>query len=265
MISINEFIQADISKPVVIDFSDKVVAGMATMPSRSRTFRLAFESIIRQVGHLHLYLDGHLEAPEFVSNHPKVTTYFSKDIPGLRANGKLLGLSREVKDCLYVCVDDDIYFPFDFVSRMRRSLSTYFDEAVVGPHGTILARPLIRYYDNRRASHYAELLKVDVIVDCLGTGAVMFRKSKFEIDLASWPQVSMVDLGLAIAATRHKIPMVCVAREKPLVITLGQNQLDSLFRARVKDDSFQTELGKRLIELKMQNARDKGCSPNTQG
>ena len=103
--------------------SDRIVAGMATMPTREKTFRPAFQSIIRQVDHLYLYLDGFETIPDIVKDHPRVTATLARQEEGLHANGKFLGLVYEQQPCLYVSVDDDIYYPHNFVARLRARLA----------------------------------------------------------------------------------------------------------------------------------------------
>ena len=80
------------------------------MPSRAHTFPIAFESIVNQVDYLYLYLDGHSEVPHPARNHPRVVSIFSRNVSGLRANGKFLGLQFGPAECLYIGVDDDISY-----------------------------------------------------------------------------------------------------------------------------------------------------------
>src|SRR5262245_46309979 len=98
--------------------SEFIVAGMATMPSRAATFPHAIRSIIRQVDKLYLYLDGFSECPAPARNDARIVPLFSRDFPNLHANGKLLGLALEKNSCLYVSVDDDIYYFRKFVPSL---------------------------------------------------------------------------------------------------------------------------------------------------
>jgi len=54
----------------------RIVAGMATVPSRAATLPMAFRSIIRQVDRLCLYLDGHQGVPEVARNDTRVISHF---------------------------------------------------------------------------------------------------------------------------------------------------------------------------------------------
>ena len=100
--------------------SRRVVAGMATMPSRAKTFPKAFLGIINQVDRLYLYLDGHAEVPECTHGDPRVVPIFASEQPGLGGDGKYLGLLQESQPCFYVGVDDDIVYPPDYVAPRER-------------------------------------------------------------------------------------------------------------------------------------------------
>lgn len=239
------------SKPSTRYFQDVVIAGMATMPTRKDSFIIAFNSLIRQVDHLYLYLDHFSDPPEIAANNPKVTMIYSQDFPGLHANGKLMGLRQHKGDFIYVCADDDIYFPHDYIVNMRKALQRHHDRAIVGLHGNMLARPFKNYFKNRKlVAHYNSVLKNDREVDLLGSGAIMFKSGLLDIDVTKWPPVSMTDLGIALAAAEKHIPCVCISRKKPFVRTIKQNQTDSLYKKRKKDSKFQSELGERLVILR---------------
>lgn len=227
------------------------MAGMATMPSRAVSFQFAFASIVRQVDKLYLYLDGHEEVPPVVRGHANVEVVFSRDHPGLHANGKLLGLKLERRESIYVCVDDDIYFPRHFIAGMRQGLDQEQDRAVVGLHGIRLARPLVRFFtDQVLVSHYAFPLAQATEVDLIGTGAAMFSNAALKFDVADWPRISMADIGLAQEAAKRGLPMISIARPGPLIVNLAEGQADSLYLARLKDDSHQTQLAKQLLALR---------------
>ena len=229
---------------------ERVVAGMATMPSRKATFTTSFRSIIRQVDRLYLYLDGHEKVPAIARNDARVVPIFAHEYPGLHANGKLLGLALEKEPCLYACLDDDIYFPRNYIFELGRALARLGDDKIVGLHGTVLARPLEGYYTNRTSvGQYAREWKEDTKVDLLGSGAVLFRSAAINVDVRDWPKVSMTDIGLAIAAAQANIQMISISRDTNLVLNLASQQADSLFVARKKDDSLQTKLGRELIEI----------------
>ncbi|MHA3916232.1 hypothetical protein [Halovulum sp. GXIMD14793] len=230
--------------------AERVVAGMATMPSREATFSTSFLSIVRQVERLYLYLDGHEAVPEIARNHPRVVPVFARDYPKLHANGKLIGLVLEDEPCLYTCLDDDIYYLRNYVWELRQALKRHDDQAVVGLHGAILGRGSKDWHDGCSAhGSYATTLPEDITVDMLGTGAVLFQSSVVSPKVLEWPKVSMTDMGVAQAAARAKVPMISIRRAKRLAFDLARGQADSLSKARQKDRTHQIKLGQELIGL----------------
>jgi hypothetical protein len=229
---------------------DLVVAGMATMPSRAATFPFAFASLIRQVDRLYLYLDGHAECPAPARGDPRVVPILSRDMPSLHANGKLLGLALERRPCLYVSADDDIHYAHDFVAALRRGLSASGDAAVVGLHGSVLARPMVRYDLNRTKFQYSAALNESRSVDVLGTGAVLFSSQMLSFDVREWPFTNMVDLGLALEAAKRGMPLIALARRRKSVWTLAGDQPDSIRAALRRDDTRQTALAHELLRVR---------------
>lgn len=235
--------------PVRRRLNEFVVAGMATMPSRAVTFSHALRSIVRQVDKLYLYLDGHAEPPDWVTRDHRIVPILSRDVAALHANGKMLGLALEQRECLYVTVDDDIYYPRNFVTSLRAALASYGDGVVIGYHGSVLARPLRRYNLNRTIYSYASGLKDARRVDVLGTGAVMFSSRVLRFDVRRWPFTNMVDLGLALEAAKANVPIVSAARKPDSVLMLADHQADSIYAGLKSDDSRQTELARQLLQL----------------
>ncbi|HEY8267516.1 MAG TPA: hypothetical protein VIG34_02510 [Xanthobacteraceae bacterium] len=225
---------------------------MATMPARAHTFRAAFESIVGQVDRLYIYLDGHTEVPEFVRADPRAIPILSRDEPGLQANGKFLGLGRETGSFLYASVDDDFLYPPDFVAQLQDGLEREGGRAIVGYHGSILERPLLRYNQNRKVIHYGHAVLAKCEVDVLGTGAIMFSSKALQFDVRNWPWVNMVDLSLALAAAKAGLPLICLSRKKGYIGVLDQFQPDSIFVALRRDDSSQTDLARQLLAVRAQ-------------
>jgi hypothetical protein len=223
-----------------------VVAGMATMPSRAATFPLALRSILPQVDRLYLYLDGHFDVPEAAQGDPRIVSILSKDIPGLRGNGKFLALSLEPAVCLYLGIDDDIAYPPNYVVSLSKGIQAYRDRAVVGYHGVILARPLVRYTRDRTVFHFAERLHAPKIVDVLGTGTIMFFSGSLSFDVRAWQHVNAGDLCLALEAARFELPLVCLARKQGFLHALEENQADSCYAALRRDDTRETALARQL-------------------
>ncbi|HEX5779651.1 MAG TPA: hypothetical protein VFY21_12495 [Xanthobacteraceae bacterium] len=219
------------------------------MPSRAETFRAALRSIIDQVDRLYLYLDGHPAIPDEVRSDPRIVPILSRDVGGLHANGKLLGLALERGSFIYISVDDDFAYSRSFIKHLRTGLTRYEDRAVVGYHGVLLKRPFARYNVDRNSIPYESRPREDRMVDAIGTGAAMFSSDALRFDVRDWRHVNMVDLCLAMEANKAGLPMVCLARRRRRMTALAEKQPDSIHARLLLDDSRQTELAHELLRF----------------
>lgn len=228
-----------------------IVAGMATMPSRMETFPTALKSVMRQVDRLYLYLDGHEKVPDFVLADDRIVPILSRDAPGLRGNGKYLGMLMEEQRGIYLGVDDDIYYGRNFATRLASTLARYDGRAVVGLHGGILKPDMTSYFTDRQVLHFKDALPNDVFVDVLGSGVSAIDTRVLHFDITTWPRVNMIDLSLASEAAKLGLPMICVKRPKRTTIALALRQNDSVVGALIRDDREQTELARALRAVRL--------------
>jgi hypothetical protein len=228
----------------------KVYAGMATMPTRIRTFRLAVASILPQVDRLFLFLD---RFPETVRpEHPKITVLRSQEYGDLRANGKLLGLTLLPEPGCYLTVDDDILYPPTYAETMTQHLSKLGGGRVAGLHGSHLNRDGFEsYLRGRMVVHRDRRLDRYCHVDIVATCSAAFRTEELHFDVRQWKRTNMVDLHFAIECQKRGLERVAVPRERKWVQTLGSSQEDSIYARLKRDDSVQTELARELIALSM--------------
>lgn len=224
-----------------------VYAGMATMPSRAHTFPIALKSILPQVDKLFLFLDAFTDQ---IPEHPKIVQFRSQVHGDLKANGKLLGLTKVAPGAIYVTVDDDILYPGDFVSRMRHHLDRLGPRTAAGVHGCVLDRENFRSYLNDRSIYVrGGALSTYREVDVVGTCAVAFRKDEIDFDVRNWTITNMVDLHFALECETRGIARHLVPRREGWLGTLEVSQQDSIFAQLKKDDSRQTALARKLLEL----------------
>jgi len=188
----------------------RVVAGMASIPSRESTLRRAVSSLVFQVDRLHVVLNGYERVPDFL-NLDRIVVHRSQTIGEFRDNAKFFGLGHE-DDGVFLAVDDDLVYPDDYVRQLLLHLDRHGHRAVVGVHGVRFAQPLVRFLDDREVFHFRERLDRDEVVDLLGTGTVAFHTRVFAPTWSDFGAAGMADLWLARAAKRAEIPLVCVAR-----------------------------------------------------
>lgn len=187
-----------------------VVCGMASIPSRVDVLRVAVDSILPQVDHLFIYLNGFDSVPGFLLSD-KVTVFRSSDYGDYRDNSKFFGLRCFEDDVYFFSIDDDIEYPPDYVPEMVAAIERFDREAVVGVHGVVYGTES-RLFLDRGVLHFRDQLEADVPVSALGTGTTAFHTSTLEFDCLEFSQVGMADLVMAQLASERGVPMIAVAR-----------------------------------------------------
>lgn len=219
------------------------IGGMATMPSRLGSLRQVLPGILRQVDRLYLYLDKYAEIPEEFNNLPKLVPLLTpREEKPAGGSGKFIGLAKHPGSCLYFCFDDDILYPAGYVARLGAALRRHQYRAIVGLHGAVYQIPAKQYTKSRRILHFRHGLEFDCCVDELGTGTLAFHSGLLKFDHQRWANSDMSDLMLMIEAIRQGVPRIAIRRPENFLRPIEENQVDSLYRRTLADDSIQTHL-----------------------
>ncbi|MEA2902005.1 MAG: hypothetical protein QOH36_1892 [Actinomycetota bacterium] len=224
-----------------------VVAGMATMPSRSATFRQAILSILPQVDRLFLFCDRFDEFPDV--RHPRVVPLRSQEYGDLGCAGKFLGLTMTAPGAVYLGIDDDIEYPPDYAATMVGHVRGLQAPGVVGVHGMRMKPDFSSYIDGVVGYHRSLRLPRPAAVHLLGSDTVAFDTGLLRFDPRAWPHRNMVDLHLALECARRGIRRWAVPREDEWVRSLDQDQPDSIWRAVNQNHQIQTRLARELVAV----------------
>lgn len=226
-----------------------VIAGMATMPTRAETFGRALTSVLPQVDKLYLFLDKFEQIPA-LADDAKIIVVRSQDVGDLKANGKLYGLSQiQNMPAYYLCVDDDILYPPNFVRQLRRCLVRHNNRGVVGAHGCILHLEVNSYCTDRDGYNRCKRLKRDKEMHVLGTDGVLFRSDALWFDVTKWQRTNMVDLLFAIECEQRGLKRISIKRRKRWIKQLATDQADSIYVQLQKNDQHQTRLANQLLKM----------------
>jgi glycosyltransferase involved in cell wall biosynthesis len=228
-----------------------VVASVCSIPQRQATFERMLASLAPQVDELHVYLDRYEHVPDFVRDcHPKLTVRLSRDLPGLRDNGKFVPLLDRPDDCYFFTVDDDIEYPPDYVNALVKKIEHYGRLAVIGVHGVrIPEQPTGYFSDFRRVHLFIRELEQDKLVNNLGTGTVAFHSGHLAgLDYRAFLHSGMADLYLAAFCKARGVPMVAAARSENWLVQLEDSAddaglgLPTLFTEGSQNDEKQSRL-----------------------
>lgn len=218
------------------------------MPTRVKTARLAIRSLLRQVDFMHLYLDGFDEVPDF-ARHPKIVITRSQEVPGLHANGKLLPFAALPSEAFFLTVDDDFWYPRNFVSRMRKILQENTALTLVGIHGSTLRRPFTSYTRDRFVFTSWKPQRASQEADVIATCGTMHHVSRLQFDVRNWQVPNQVDLHFAKELKAVNGAAAVVRKPWFWAVPLASHQQDSIFSKLLKNDECQTQLARRIFEL----------------
>lgn len=240
---------------------DSITVSLASIPSRRAGLLRVVQALVDQVDRLNVYLNNYDDVPEFL-RHPKIRVARSQDHGDIRDNGKFFFLAET--DCGYcLTVDDDIFYPPDYVARLVAKVKQYGHQAIVGLHGTILPPRIERFFapNGRTVLSFKQELVDDRQVHILGTGTTAWHTSTLPLALGDFESTGMADLWLAAKAQRLGVPMIAVARPQGFTTPLDPRDAKTLYEEFVHNDERQTKLVRSLEPWQMPPLRDPAPEP----
>lgn len=225
------------------------VASIATLASRTETFREVLAVIRPQVDHVFVYLDGYDTPPDFLRGLDGVSVQRAEDVGDLHVSSRFLCLQQLRTTAVVALVDDDIRYPDNYVETLVAALEQVSGQGVVGVHGRIFLPPHQSYVRDAMQLHYSASLAQPCHVHELGMGTSAFISSILDVDPRRWDRCDMNDITIANEAQRRGLPRIAVARERAWLWPYEQDQPDSLWTKARKDDSEHTRRMRALLGL----------------
>ena len=210
-----------------LNHSYRIVANVATIPRRVSSFKKMLQNIIPQVSHINVFLNEFEVVPEellqiFEVYKTMITTYRSQEIGNLRDNAKFYCIDNN--NSYYLTLDDDIIYPWDYVSRLIGKSKLYNDQAVLCVHGYSYWNPIESFHkDPARASryfHFEYSLNRDVQVDNAGTGTVLIPPG-LNLHNLNYGPFGIVDVLFAEMARKADIPIIAISRKERWLKSVG--------------------------------------------
>lgn len=191
-------------------YADAVCAGIATIPSRVWMLERVIDSLLPQVDHAFVYLNGFGPCPKFLQR-PDITVLRSQEFGDNRDNSKFFGLHMLAGAAYYITADDDIDYPANYIANVIAGIDRYGGKAVVGVHGVVYGAGS-RHFRDRITFHFEEGLAEDMLVNVLGTGTVGFHTGTFRPDCLAFERTGMVDLVIGRSLNDLNVPAIALAR-----------------------------------------------------
>ena len=208
-----------------------VTAGMATTGTRKSVYRSAL-SISKQVRKLFIYdnSNGGVEKRFLPKN---VTVVYDEALGDIGDLGKFHVIRNQPG--MLLTVDDDIFYPGDYVERL---MYAWTEGLIVGVHGTVFNLPITHFYTkNRYVIKFDSWLNEKTEPDVLGSGTTLFDDQLVaNLDISAHLKYkNAADLLLKELSLKHERQMLLVPRQAQWLTDIGDTQ------ATIYSDSVNTK------------------------
>jgi hypothetical protein len=218
-----------------------ILVKIASIPNRIRQLESTICKLLDDVDQVDVYLNNYLTVPQFL-NQPKIQVFTSQEYGDKGDIGKFFQI--EHASGYVLTLDDDLFYPDNYVQTMINKIDFYNRRAFVCVHANQLPKhKLSSYYQNKLGIHFEGALEEDTRVDIPGTGTLGFHTEKVKLTSDIFIRPNMTDIWLAIHAKDNGIPIICV-RRKSLWLTQarGEEFNRSIYKSSLNNDSYQTHV-----------------------
>jgi len=202
--------------------SMKIVVAMASFPARKKGMLRVVNELLPQCDKLCLYLNGYDRSPSELPKSDKLEVICAgpdTDNPDKGSQGKHHWLDV-YGDSYYLTVDDDIFYPSDYVVRLIAAIERYSRKAIITAHGGIYTLDAKGYIPkdgmvrkHRKTLPYDVFVKEDTYVHTCGNACTGMCPS--EIGLTGKISKGEINSGddedMAIFAQSKHIPIIRLA------------------------------------------------------
>lgn len=225
-------------------FSEKIIAGIASIPENIDMLEKVVESIINQVDILYVGLNNYKSVPEFLKK------YDNKIFCTLLINEKgdaAKYYMAEYCQGYYLSIDDDILYPKDYVKKMVSKIREYNFTSIITAHGRTMKKGKIKSYYNDHDQTYNCFAPndKDTFIDVPGSGVAAYHTSMLKIKYQDFENPNMADIYLMKFAKQNNLQIMCVEHTFDWLQYLSHEK--TICRTYKKNDKIQTNLYNSII------------------
>ena len=233
------------------ELPESITVCMATYPPRFDAISKTVESLLDQTlpATRILIHVNESDTPPPLPDDPRIEVHCSPD-ENLTDIGKFK-MASLVESGIVVTVDDDLFYPPDYIENITRAVSRYSGKAIVGYHGAVfpIGSPVQtwdEYCSERRVHWYRRGLQFDLPVQIVGTGTMAYDVNHITFDWKSFDHMKMVDLHIAVAAQKSGYPLVTPNRIDEWMYPLSDDDDEDAIWHIVQDN---TELQNQMLDV----------------
>lgn len=225
-------------------FDKLITVIMTTIPSRAKAVLSAIDSIYDQVDEIRIVFNRYRLAPQWARKAPKIKV--------------ITDPSNQYTDCAkwqylpedgYVfSIDDDIYYPPDYVSTMIRKIEQYKRKAVVTVHGSFFKLPFVNFLESKRSFHFELDLPRDLFIPMIGTGTLAFHLDTIRPEFKDFLSSSRSDIWFSALCIKKQIPMISIQRGRAWLRALATTE-ETIWNTMMADEKFLAENTRLIKEL----------------
>jgi hypothetical protein len=202
-----------------------VFVGVASIPSREASLKKVVQRLLPQARQIGVYLNGYDKVPQFL-RRSRIVVARSQDHGDLRDNGKFFFLDK-TESRYYASVDDDVFYPWNYLRHLVELLHDAEQLAAVGVHGAIYPSPIDQLFGFRVSYHFQNLSPHVMPVHLLGTGTALFDQREWKLAFDEFSDPGMADVWFAAAAARRNASLFTARRDRNWVSSISWEQADN--------------------------------------
>jgi hypothetical protein len=226
----------------------KVTANIATMPSRAIYLSRAIDTLYDQVDAIRVYCNNFVDLPDFLRRDKITVVIYQNDRTD---NGKLYWANKIKQHEVYICCDDDISYPPDFVEVTLAAMKKY-PGAIICYHGRKLwhGDPLKSYYHSHKCYHGMMGFEGDHWIDVPATYSAAWRTDEFQTNACDDKRMRMSDLLVALDAAKENVPVIAIGHKQGWFGYLNPPEEDTIYFNENRKDQVQSLIASEIYNIK---------------
>lgn len=191
------------------------IGGMATIAKRINTLEDVVKILSKQLEHLVIYLNDHIQIPNFLSKYANVEPVLSKNEYGnISANGKLFFMKYAQQGDYCFTFDDDILYPTNYTQRMIKTLNNFNNQVGLCVHGGMIPDCATWYFERTTAYPFKMQTLWNNPINLIGSGTFCFYNDKVPCAIDYFLDTVAVDLKLSMLFLENNFPLISIKRER---------------------------------------------------